>query len=66
MVHGVFDPVMPPYTGRDYALQVRKAGDQADVVTIPGAAHFDLVIATTPAWAEIVAVLDREMRALPR
>jgi acetyl esterase/lipase len=66
MVHGVFDPVMPPYTGRDYALQVRKAGDKADVVIIPGAAHFDLVIPTTPAWAEIVAVLDREMKALPR
>jgi acetyl esterase/lipase len=66
MVHGVFDPVMPPYTGRDYALQVRKAGDKADVVVIPDAAHFDLVIPTTPAWAEIVGVLDREMKALPR
>jgi acetyl esterase/lipase len=66
MVHGVFDPVMPPYTGRDYALMVRKAGDKADVVIIPDAAHFDLVIPTTPAWAQIVGVLDREMKALPR
>jgi acetyl esterase/lipase len=64
MVHGVFDPVMPPYTGRDYALHVRKAGDAADWVTIPNAAHFDLVIPTTPAWKEIVGILDREMRAL--
>ena len=66
MVHGVFDPVMPPYTGRDYALMVRKAGDKADVVIIPDAAHFDLVIPTTPAWSQIVGVLDREMKALPR
>jgi acetyl esterase/lipase len=66
MVHGVYDPVMPPYTGRDYALRVRKAGDKADVVIIPDAAHFDLVIPTTPAWAEIVGVLDREMQALGR
>jgi acetyl esterase/lipase len=66
MVHGVFDAVMPPYTGRDYALMVRKAGDAAEVVTIPNAAHFDLVIAATPAWREIVAILDREMKALPR
>jgi acetyl esterase/lipase len=66
MVQGVFDPVMPPYTGRDYALLVRKAGDRADVVIIPDAAHFDLVIPSTPAWSEIVGVLDREMQALSR
>jgi acetyl esterase/lipase len=66
MVHGVFDSVMPPYTGREYALRVRQAGDRAEVVTIPDAAHFDLVIPTTAAWTEIVGVLDREMKALPR
>lgn len=65
MVHGVFDPVMPPYTGRDYAALVRKAGDKAEVVIVPNAAHFDLVIPTTPAWKDIVALLDREMKALP-
>jgi acetyl esterase/lipase len=64
MVHGVFDSVMPPYTGHDYAALVRKAGDKAEVVTIPDAGHFDLVIPTTRAWAEIVAVLDRETKAL--
>ena len=66
MVHGVFDPVMPPYTGRDYALKVRASGDRAEVVTIPDAAHFDLVIPTTPAWKRIVGIIDREMKALPR
>jgi acetyl esterase/lipase len=66
MVHGVFDPVMPPYTGRDYVLRVRQAGDAAEAVTIPGAAHFDLVIPTTPAWKQIVAILERETKALPR
>lgn len=66
MVHGVFDAVMPPHTGREYVLKIRKAGDSAEVVTIPGAAHFDLVIPTTPAWKEIVVILDREMKALPR
>ncbi len=64
MVHGVFDPVMPPYTGRDYAAKVRKAGDRADVETLPGAAHFDLVIPTTAAWATIAGILDREMKGL--
>jgi acetyl esterase/lipase len=66
MAHGVFDAVMPPYTGRDYVAKVRKAGDAAEVVIFPDAAHFDLVIPTTPAWGQIVAILDREMKALPR
>ncbi|MFI4965328.1 MAG: alpha/beta hydrolase [Caulobacterales bacterium] len=65
MVHGVFDSVMPPYTGRDYVQKVRKAGDKAEVVTIPDAGHFDLVIPTTAAWRVIVGIVDREMRALP-
>ena len=64
MVHGVFDPVMPPYTGRDYALMVRRAGGRADVEIIPDAAHFDLVIPTAPAWAIIAGLLDREMQGL--
>jgi acetyl esterase/lipase len=64
MVHGVFDAVMPPYTGLDYALKARQAGDRADVETIAGAGHFDLVIPGAPAWARIVEILDREMRDL--
>lgn len=63
MVHGVFDPVMPPHTGREYAARVRKAGDAAEVVTIPDAAHFDVVIPTTAAWKQVVELVDREMRA---
>lgn len=66
MVHGVFDAVMPPYTGREYAARVRKSGDAAEVVVIPNAAHFDLVIPWTAAWAEIAGILGREMKALGR
>ncbi len=64
MVHGVYDSVMPPYTGLAYAQLVRKSGDRADVMTVAGAGHFDLVIPTTAAWAEIVGMIDREMAAL--
>ena len=64
MVHGVYDSVMPPYTGRDYAAKVRKAGDRAEVVTIPDAGHFDVVIPTTAAWREVIGIIDREMQAL--
>ena len=60
MVHGVFDSVMPPYTGLAYAEQARRAGDRAEVVTIPDAGHFDLVIPTTAAWREVVRVIEAE------
>jgi acetyl esterase/lipase len=64
MAHGVFDAVMPPYTGQDYAAKVREAGDIADVEIIAGSGHFDLVIPGTAAWTRIVVILDRETEAL--
>jgi acetyl esterase/lipase len=64
MVHGVYDHVLPPYIGRDYAEKARKAGDAAEVVVLPDAGHFDLVIPTTRAWAAINGILDREMKGL--
>jgi acetyl esterase/lipase len=66
MVHGVFDSVMPPHTGLAFAEQVRKAGGRAEVVTIPDAGHFDVVIPTTAAWREVVAVVEREAPARGR
>jgi len=66
MVHGEFDPVMPPFTGRDYVARARKAGDPAELVVLPGAGHFDPVIPTTATWKAVVAILDRELKALPR
>jgi len=66
MVHGVFDSVMPPYTGLAFAEQVRKAGGSAEVVTLPDAGHFDVVIPTTAAWRSVVAVVERELRPSAR
>ena len=54
MISGDLDHVMPPLTGRAYAERVRKAGDAAQAVAIPGASHFDVVIPTTRAWTEVV------------
>lgn len=55
MISGDLDHVMPPATGRDYADRVRRAGDPAEAVAIPGASHFDVVIPTTEAWTSVVA-----------
>jgi acetyl esterase/lipase len=61
-VHGTFDHVMPPFTGREYAAKARAAGDRAEVVVIPDAGHFDVVIPTTAAWTTVVGLIDRAAR----
>jgi len=64
MISGSLDHVMPPPTGVAYVERVRKAGDSADAIALPGVSHFDVVIPTTAAWGEVVKVVDREIRAL--
>jgi acetyl esterase/lipase len=64
MISGVFDHVMPPFTGRAFVATLRKAGDSAEVVAIPDAGHFDVVMPTTAAWKQVAARLDREDAAL--
>jgi acetyl esterase/lipase len=61
MISGAFDHVMPPFTGWAYVQRVRKAGDSADVIAIPDAGHFDVMIPTTAAWKVVAAAIDREM-----
>lgn len=64
MIHGQFDHVMPPATGRDYAERVNKAGGSAVAIEIAGAGHFDVVIPTTPAWTRVAQTVAREVAAL--
>jgi acetyl esterase/lipase len=64
MISGELDHVMPPATGRAYAERVRKAGDSAEAVAIPGATHYDVVIPTTAAWKQVADTLDREVAKL--
>lgn len=54
MIHGEFDHVMPPDTGRAYAAQVRAAGDRAEAIEIEGAGHFDPVMPASEAWKTVV------------
>ncbi|MET0272707.1 MAG: alpha/beta hydrolase [Phenylobacterium sp.] len=64
MIHGAYDHVLPPYSGLAYANRARAAGDKAEVVTIPDAGHFDVVIPTTSAWAMVAARIEAEVKAL--
>ena len=64
MISGAFDYVMPPFTGWAYVQKIRKAGDSADVMAIPDAGHFDVVMPTTPAWKVVADTVAREMARL--
>ena len=66
MIQGAYDHVMPPFTALAYAKTARSAGDQVEVITIPDAGHFDLVIPTTAAWKIVAATVPREFKALDR
>ncbi|WP_374472856.1 alpha/beta hydrolase [Phenylobacterium sp.] len=64
MVHGAYDHVMPPFTGLEYVRKVRAAGDTAEVVTLPEAGHFDVVVPTTAAWSAVAELVAREFARL--
>jgi acetyl esterase/lipase len=54
LVHGSEDDVVPASLAREYAARARAAGDEVELVDIPGADHFDVVDGTHPAWLTVV------------
>ncbi len=57
MVHAADDPVVPISQSRDYVAAAREAGAAAELVEVEGG-HFGVIEVESPAWADIVAVLD--------
>jgi acetyl esterase/lipase len=63
MIHGSADDIVPPAFSRDYvAAKQKRAGrekEDAHLLEIPLADHFDLIDPRTPAWKQVApAVLD--------
>jgi acetyl esterase/lipase len=63
LVHGADDDIVPPSQSHAFAHAARAAGDDVEVVDLPGADHFDVVETGDAAWA---AVVDRLPRLLAR
>lgn len=57
MVHAADDPVVPISQSRDYVAAAREAGAAAELVEVEGG-HFGVIEVGSPAWTDIVAVLD--------
>ena len=61
LVTGELDTISPPRVAHDYAARARKAGDRAEVVILPGASHYDEVAASSFAWPQVLAVIERAL-----
>jgi acetyl esterase/lipase len=58
-INGELDNFASPKDARDYADRVRRRGDSAETVVLPGASHFDEVSTTSPYWRVVWGVIRR-------
>jgi acetyl esterase/lipase len=61
LLHGLLDLADNVEMNRGYAERARAAGDQVEMVELPGADHFDVIEPGTEAWARIVALLSERV-----
>ncbi len=54
LVHGTDDEVVPLQQSSAYAAKAERAGDDATLLTIEGADHFDVIDPLHRAWREVV------------
>lgn len=55
LIHGAEDDNVPLVISQRYAAAALAAGDDARLLVLPGAGHFELVAPWTPEWATVAA-----------
>lgn len=53
-VHGDADVVIPPAMSESWVQRRREAGDEAELVVVPGAGHFDVHLPGSTGWDAVV------------
>lgn len=61
LVTGELDTISPPRVAHDYAARAKAAGDVAEVVILPQASHYDEVAASSPAWPQVLRVIEQAL-----
>jgi acetyl esterase/lipase len=61
LITGELDTISPPRAAYAYAALAQAAGDQAEVVILPGASHYDEIAASSPAWQLILPVIEQAL-----
>jgi acetyl esterase/lipase len=62
IVSGQTDRIIAAHFGHDYAAKAKAAGDQVEDIEVPASGHFDLIDPQAPAWQQVLAAIDAEMR----
>ena len=53
LVHGAVDHIVPLEMSRKYEAAAKKAGDNATLIVIPDAGHFELITPQGAAWEAV-------------
>lgn len=53
LIHGEQDKLVPHQLSADYESRARKAGDDVELLSVPDAGHFELVVPTTGSWTKV-------------
>ncbi len=61
LVTGALDTISPPRVAHDFAARANAAGDKAEVVILPDASHYDEVAASSPAWPQVLRVIEQAL-----
>jgi len=58
LLHGTEDQQVPVAMSREYAALSERAGDSVKLVELPGLDHFALIDPLSPAWSNLLALID--------
>jgi acetyl esterase/lipase len=58
VISAEFDHIVPPKFGEAYGSAAIKSGDPVQVMTIPGAGHFELIDPRSAAWTTLFPLVD--------
>lgn len=58
LVQGALDPIVPATQATTYSALAKSKGDDAEMVLVPDAGHFDLVAPQSPVWEKVLATVQ--------
>jgi acetyl esterase/lipase len=65
LINGEFDRQVPPEVAVKFAAKARAAGDQVEIIVLPGASHFDEAAASSASWPVTLSVIKKSLGMAP-
>ena len=64
LITGALDTISPPRAAYAYAARAQAGGDQARVVILPNASHYDEIAATSHAWPLVLREIEQAFHSM--